>query len=64
MATPRLRIRAMEEIGIDISRHRSKDLDEFLDQKVHSVVTMCGYADQACPIFPGDGETVLLGRAK
>jgi len=48
-----LAIRAMEEIGIDISNHRSKHLDEFLDQKVHTVVTVCGYADQACPIFPG-----------
>ena len=48
-----LAIRAMEEIGIDISGHRSKHLDEFLDSKVHTVVTVCGYADQACPIFPG-----------
>jgi arsenate reductase len=48
-----LAIRAMEEIGIDISGHRSKHLDEFLDSKVHTVITVCGYADQACPIFPG-----------
>jgi arsenate reductase (thioredoxin) len=46
-------IRAMEEIGIDISDHRSKHLNEFLDSKVHTVITVCGYADQACPIFPG-----------
>ena len=38
----------MQETG-----HRSKHLEEFLDQKVHTVVTVCGYADQACPIFPG-----------
>ena len=43
----------MEEIGIDISDHRSKHLDEFLDSKVHTVITVCGYADQDCPIFPG-----------
>ena len=48
-----LAIRAMKEIGIDISGHRSKHLDEFLDSKVHTVITVCGYADQACPIFPG-----------
>jgi arsenate reductase (thioredoxin) len=48
-----LAIRAMNEIGIDISGHRSKHLDEFLDQKVHTVVTVCGNADQACPLFPG-----------
>jgi arsenate reductase len=41
-----LAIRAMEEIGIDISSHRSKHLEEFLDSKVHTVVTVCGYADQ------------------
>ena len=48
-----LAIRAMKEIGIDISGHRSKHLQEFLDQKVHTVVTVCGYVDQVCPIFPG-----------
>ena len=48
-----LAIRAMEEIGIDISGHRSKRFEEFLDSKVHTVITVCGYADQACPIFPG-----------
>jgi arsenate reductase len=48
-----LAIRAMQEIGIDISGHRSKHFNEFLDQKVHTVITVCGYADQACPRFPG-----------
>jgi arsenate reductase (thioredoxin) len=48
-----LAVRAMKEIGIDISGHRSKHLKEFLDSKVHTVITVCGNADQACPIFPG-----------
>ena len=48
-----LAIRAMQEIGIDISQHRSKHLGEFLDQKVETVITVCGNADQACPMFPG-----------
>ncbi len=48
-----LAIRAMAEIGIDISAHRSKHLDEFLAQSVETVITVCGNADQACPIFPG-----------
>jgi arsenate reductase len=43
----------MKEIGIDISGRRSKHLEEFLNQKVHTVITVCGNADQACPIFPG-----------
>ena len=48
-----LGIRAMQEIGINIAGHRSKHLQEFLDQPVETVITVCGTADQACPIFPG-----------
>ena len=48
-----LAIKAMAELGVDISGHRSKHLDEFLPQPVHTVITVCGKADQACPIFPG-----------
>src|SRR6187431_1716493 len=48
-----LAIRAMAEIGIDISAHRSKHLSEFQNREVETVITVCGYADQACPIFPG-----------
>lgn len=48
-----LAIKVMNEIGIDISAHRSKHLSEFLDTPVHTVITVCGNADQACPMFPG-----------
>lgn len=48
-----LAIQVMKEIGIDISGHRSKPLDEFLQQKIETVITVCGNADQACPMFPG-----------
>lgn len=48
-----LGIEAMKEIGIDISTHRSKHLDEFLGEHVETVITVCGNADQVCPIFPG-----------
>jgi arsenate reductase len=48
-----LAIRAMSEIGLDISAHQSKHMDEFLSQDVETVITVCGNADQACPIFPG-----------
>jgi len=48
-----LAIRAMAEIGLDISAHHSKHMDEFLSQDVETVITVCGNADQACPIFPG-----------
>jgi len=48
-----LAIKALMEIGIDISGHRSKHLDEFLSQNVETVITVCGKADQVCPTFPG-----------
>jgi len=48
-----LAIRALAEIGIDISAHRSKSMNEFLDQNIETVITVCGKADQVCPIYPG-----------
>lgn len=48
-----LAVRALSEIGIDISANRSKHLDEFLDEDIETVITVCGNADQACPMFPG-----------
>jgi arsenate reductase len=48
-----LAIKALAEIGIDISAHTSKHMNEFLDQPVETVITVCGNADQACPVFPG-----------
>jgi arsenate reductase (thioredoxin) len=48
-----LAIKALAEVGIDISTHRSKHLNEFLDQNIHTVITVCGNADQVCPTFPG-----------
>lgn len=46
-------IKVMQEIGIDITTHHSKHMNEFLNQPVETVITVCGNADQACPIFPG-----------
>jgi arsenate reductase len=51
-----LAIRALAEIGLDISHHRSKHLDEFLSQDVETVITVCGNADQVCPAFPGQAN--------
>jgi arsenate reductase len=48
-----LAIRVMAEIGIDVAAHRSKHMNDFLGQNVETVITVCGNADQACPIFPG-----------
>jgi arsenate reductase len=48
-----LAIKALHEIGIDISTHTSKHMHEFLARPVETVITVCGNADQACPLFPG-----------
>jgi arsenate reductase len=43
----------MAEVGLDISGHHSKHMNEFLARQVETVITVCGNADQACPIYPG-----------
>jgi arsenate reductase len=48
-----LAIRVMAEIGIDISHHHSKSWNEFMHAPVETVITVCGNADQLCPVFPG-----------
>jgi arsenate reductase (thioredoxin) len=47
-----LAIRAMEEIGIDISGQESKTLDRYLDEPFDHVITVCDEANEACPFFP------------
>ena len=49
-------VEVMAEIGIDISSHTSKHLNEFLERDVHTVITVCGNADSACPVFPAQAE--------
>src|SRR6478672_11734668 len=46
-------IEAMREIGIDISGHRSKHVDEFDGQRFDYVITVCDHAKESCPIFTG-----------
>ena len=51
-------IEAMREIGIDISTHRSKSVDEFLGQEFDYVITVCDNANEHCPIFPGKTQRI------
>ncbi|MEK7831483.1 MAG: arsenate reductase ArsC [Acidobacteriota bacterium] len=51
-------IQAMAEIGIDISGHRSKNVDEFIGQDFDCVITVCDHANEVCPIFPGKTERI------
>lgn len=46
-------IQVLHEIGIDISSHTSKHMNDFLDRDIHTVITVCGKADQVCPMYPG-----------
>jgi arsenate reductase (thioredoxin) len=46
-------IDVMQEIGIDVTSHTSKDVQQFLNDKFDYVITVCDRAKQACPIFPG-----------
>jgi len=51
-------IAAMQELGIDISAHRSKSVDEFADQPFDYVLTVCDNARESCPFLPGAGATI------
>ena len=53
-----LAIRAMNEIGIDISGHRSKSVDEFEGQNFDYIITVCDNANQQCPMFPGNTQRI------
>ena len=53
-----LAIKIMAEAGIDISKHRSKSVIEFIDQNFDYVVTVCGNAQKTCPVFPGKHEKI------
>jgi arsenate reductase (thioredoxin) len=51
-------IAAMKELGIDISRHRSKSVNEFEGQSFDYVVTVCDNARDNCPVFPAGTERI------
>jgi len=54
-------IKIMAEIGIDISQHRSKSVDELAGEKFDLVITVCDRAQEQCPIFPGETEVMHVG---
>lgn len=49
-------IEAMREIGIDISNHRSKSVDEFAGLEFDYVITVCDHAKENCPFFPASAQ--------
>ncbi len=54
-------VKVMAEAGVDISRQRSKTLAELGPVEVDYVVTVCGHADENCPVFPGKTRVVHVG---
>jgi len=51
-------IAVMEEWGIDISNHTSDAIDDYLNEGINIVITVCDNANQACPVFPGDIQRI------
>jgi arsenate reductase len=54
-------IQVMREAGVDISGHRSKQLDELKDIAFDYVVTVCNHANETCPVFPGHVKRIHVG---
>lgn len=48
-----LAVKAMKEVGIDISGHTPTSVNEYLDQEWDYVITVCGGAKESCPMFSG-----------
>jgi arsenate reductase (thioredoxin) len=56
-----LAIKVLQEIGVDISGFRSKNMDEFSGQSFDYVITLCGDANEKCPLFFGGVQRTHLG---
>ena len=56
-----LAVKVMAEAGVDISRQRSKRVDELKDLRFDYVVTLCAAANEMCPVFPGKARVVHFG---
>lgn len=56
-----LAVRVMAEAGVDISRQRSKHVDELKDIQFDYVVTVCDHARESCPVFPGPTRMLHAG---
>ncbi|MCB9837661.1 MAG: arsenate reductase ArsC [Phycisphaera sp.] len=56
-----LAVRAMAEAGVDISSHTSKTIDACDPESLDLVVTVCGHANENCPVFPGRARVVHQG---
>ncbi len=56
-----LAVRVMAEAGVDIRGQKSQTVDDLAEQTFDVVVTVCGHAHEACPVFPGAPQVVHVG---
>ena len=54
-------IKVMAEAEVDISKHTSSHVDEVMSVPFDYVVTLCGHADETCPVFPGNTKVIHVG---
>ena len=54
-------VRVLGEIGVDISGHHSKSLEDLAGKEFDYVITVCGHADESCPVFPGKTKVIHRG---
>ena len=54
-------VKVMAEAGVDISGHTSQHVDAFKDVMFDYVVTVCGHANENCPMFPGKAKVIHVG---
>ncbi len=54
-------VQVMAEVGVDISSHRSKSVDELQNIRFDYVVTVCDQAHESCPLFPGRTKMIHVG---
>ncbi|PLX49228.1 MAG: arsenate reductase [Desulfobulbaceae bacterium] len=56
-----LAVKVMAEAGVDISGHASKTIDDLPTTRFDLVITVCGHADENCPLFPGPARVIHHG---
>jgi len=56
-----LAVQVMKEVGIDISHHKSKTVEELGDTEFDYVITVCGHASESCPVFPAKTRIIHQG---
>lgn len=54
-------VKVMAEAGVDITNQKSQNISEFADVELDAVITVCGHADENCPIFPGKTKVIHHG---